>query len=94
MEAYRLEIPECPAESVRHLERELDVSGPLTKTVYERGRALARDLVGSSQHKGSRSERVATRNGTGRGSYFFVDAFLGKRALRASYALRVSVARP
>ena len=37
MEAYRLEIPKCPAESVRRLERELGVSGPLAQVLVRRG---------------------------------------------------------
>ena len=47
----------------------------------------------SSDAASSFGERVTTRNKTGRGSYFFVDAFLGKGVAEASYALRVSVGR-
>jgi subtilisin family serine protease len=95
-DVYRVWVPAgstiaAKTQSVANVD--LGLWGPLTKSVYERGRPLKRDLVGYSQHKGSRGERVGTRNGTGRGSYFFVDAFLGKGAARASYALRVSVAR-
>jgi len=37
MDAYRLEIPECPAESVRRLEHALGVSGPLAQVLVRRG---------------------------------------------------------
>jgi hypothetical protein len=67
--------------------------GPRTKTVYERGKALKRDLLDFSQHRGSRSERVTAANNTGHGAYFFVDAFVGKGVGQASYALKTAVGR-
>ena len=67
--------------------------GPKTKTVYERGSALRRDLLAYSQRSGSRPELVNTRNGTSRGAYYYVDAFLGKGVGEAAYSLKVSVAR-
>ena len=67
--------------------------GPKTPTVYERGAALKRDLLSYSQRSGSRPEVVSGRNDTGRGAFYFVDAFLGKRVGAAAYSLKVSVAR-
>jgi hypothetical protein len=67
--------------------------GPPARTVYERGRALRRDLLAFSQHSGSRAERVTVVNRTGRGAYFFVDAFLGKGVGEADYTLRAGVGR-
>jgi len=67
--------------------------GPRTKTVYERGRSLKRDLLAYSQRSGTRPERVNARNTTRGGAYFYVDAFLGKGVGEARYSLKVSVAR-
>jgi hypothetical protein len=72
---------------------DLALWGPQAVSVYERGRALKRDLLRFSQLPGSRSEFVTAKNKTGRGAYYFVDAFLGKRVAQASYVLTVSVAR-
>ncbi len=72
---------------------DLALWGPKTRSVYERGKPLKRDLLAYSQHRGSRSDGVSTRNRTGHGAYFFVDTFLGKRVGQASYSLKVSVAR-
>jgi hypothetical protein len=68
--------------------------GPRTSTVYERGAALRRDLLSYSEQVGSRLDTVRGRNRTGRGAFFYVDAFLGKRVATAEYSLKVSVARP
>jgi hypothetical protein len=67
--------------------------GPRTRTVYERGKALRRDLLAYSQRSGSRSDVVAGRNLTGRGTFYYVDTFLGKRVGAATYSLKVSVSR-
>jgi hypothetical protein len=67
--------------------------GPKTKTVYERGRALKRDLLAFSERSGRRPDAVSGRNTTRGGGFFYVDAFLGKRVGKASYSLRVSVSR-
>jgi hypothetical protein len=67
--------------------------GPRTKTVYEKGRALRRDLLSFSERSGSRPEVVSGRNDSGTGAYYYVDAFLGKRVAAAAYSLKVSVAR-
>jgi subtilisin family serine protease len=67
--------------------------GPKTRSVYERGSALRRDLLSFSERSGSRPDLVSGRNATGRGAFYFVDTFLGKRVGAASYSLRVSVSR-
>ena len=67
--------------------------GPKTRSVYERGAALRRDLTAYSQRSGSRPDVVAGRNPAGQGAYYFVDAFLGRRVSDASYLLKVSVSR-
>jgi hypothetical protein len=67
--------------------------GPKTRTVYERGAALRRDLLAYSQRPGSGLHVVSGRNDTRSGAFYYVDAFLGKRVAQASYSLKVSVAR-
>jgi subtilisin family serine protease len=69
----------------------LGLWGPRTRSVYERGRALRRDLLAYSQRSGSRADAVSGRNATRRGAFYYVDAFLGKRVGGADYSLRVSV---
>jgi subtilisin family serine protease len=67
--------------------------GPKTRTVYERGSALKRDLVAYSERSGRRPDAVTGRNTSGGGAFYFVDTFLGKRVGAASYSLTVSVSR-
>jgi len=67
--------------------------GPQTRTVYERGSPLRRDLLAYSQLSGSRPETVDHKNSTNRGAFYYVDVFLGKRIAEAAYLLNVSVAR-
>jgi hypothetical protein len=70
----------------------LEVWGPQTRTVFERGAAARRDLLGMSGHRGKRAERVILHGG-GAGQYVYVDAFLGKGVRDASYTLSVASAR-
>ncbi len=67
----------------------LEVWGRRTKTVFERGRAAQRDLIGASAHAGHRFERV-TAQGRGVGQYVYVDVFLAKSVFRGSYSLSVA----
>jgi len=71
----------------------LGLWGPKTRTVYERGSALRRDLVAFSQRSQSRPDVVSGRNSTAGGAFYYVDAFLGKRVGEAAYSLKVSVSR-
>jgi hypothetical protein len=66
----------------------LEVWGPKTRTVFERGAAARRDLLGTAAHRGARAERVTLRGG-GAGQYVYVDAFLAKGVRDASYTLSV-----
>jgi Subtilase family len=70
----------------------LEVWGPRTSTVFERGAAGRRDLLGMSGHRGARTERVVLRGG-GTGQYVYVDAFLAKGVVDAGYKLSVVSAR-
>jgi hypothetical protein len=67
--------------------------GPKTRTVFERGSALKRDLLAYSQRSGNRPDTVSGHNTTRVGAFYYVDAFLGKRVSAASYSLKVSVSR-
>jgi len=70
----------------------LEVWGSRTRTVFERGAAAKRDLLGKSAHRGPRTERVIVHGG-GAGQYVYVDAFLGKTVRDAGYTLSVVSAR-
>jgi hypothetical protein len=70
----------------------LEVWRRRTRTVFERGAAAKRDLLGSSAHAGARRERVVVR-GRGAGQYVYLDAFLAKSAREAGYRLSVATAR-
>jgi Subtilase family len=69
----------------------LELWGKRTTTVFERGRAARRDLLGVSTHAGARFERV-TLKGRGSGQFVYVDVFLPKAGTQASYKLSVAPA--
>ena len=71
---------------------DLEVWGRRTRTVFERGRAAKRDLLGLSAHAGSRPERVVV-HARGIAQYVYVDVFLGKKPREAGYKLSLSTAR-
>jgi hypothetical protein len=71
---------------------DLEVWGRRTRTVFERGTAAKRDLLGLSRHAGARAERVVVR-GRGSGQYVYVDVFLAKKPPEAGYTLRLGTAR-
>ena len=95
-DVYRVWVPahnRLAARTRSGQDVDLALWGPKARSVYERGRALRRDLLSFSQRPGSRPELVTAKNKSSRGAYYFVDAFLGKRVGRASYLLKVSLAR-
>src|SRR5829696_4115664 len=67
----------------------LEIWGRRTRTVFERGKAAKRDLIGSSAHAGRRFERV-TVQGRGVGQFVYVDVFLAKNVVQASYTLSIA----
>ena len=67
----------------------LEIWGRRTTTVFERGAAAQRDLIGTSAHAGPRFERV-TVEGRGVGEYVYADVFLAKNVVQASYTLNVA----
>jgi subtilisin family serine protease len=70
---------------------QLEVWGKKTTTVFERGAAARRDLLGTSAHAGARFERV-TLKGRGSGQYVYADVFLPKTGVQANYTLSVAPA--
>ena len=69
----------------------LEVWGRNTRTVFERGAAARRDLIGVSAHGGKRFERV-TLKGRGAGQFVYLDVFLPKKVVQASYTVSVAPA--
>jgi hypothetical protein len=69
----------------------LEAWGRRTRTVFERGSAARRDLLGVSAHAGRRFERI-TLTGHGVEQVVYVDAFLPKTVVQASYTLTVAPA--
>jgi hypothetical protein len=67
----------------------LEIWGSRTRTVFERGAAAQRDLIGTSAHAGARFERV-TVQGRGVGQYVYADVFLAKKVVQASYTLSIA----
>lgn len=72
---------------------QLTAWGPKTRTVFERGAALKRDLVATSFKRGTAREVVRVQNTTRRGAYLYLDAFLARAAQRATYKLSVTTTR-
>lgn len=73
---------------------DLEIWNPTTKSVYERGAALQRDLIGASRKPGTKADVIAIKNGTNRGGYAYADVFLGKDTGDASYRIKLSTWRP
>jgi Subtilase family len=69
----------------------LEIWSQSTRTVFERGAAARRDLIGVSGHPGNRFERV-TLKGRGIGQFVYVDVFLAKKVAQASYSVSVAPA--
>ena len=61
-----------------------------TRSVYERGRARARDLIATSARRGGRTETVRIENTRSSGFYAYVDVFAAKEARSARYTLQIS----
>ena len=70
----------------------LEVWGRHTRTVFERGAAAKRDLLGTSAHAGARPERVVVR-GRGLAQYVYLDVFLAGKTAEAGYKISVATAR-
>jgi hypothetical protein len=66
----------------------LAVWGLKTKSVFERGKALKRDLVAVSSKKGKKAEVLALKN-SGRSTFVYIDAYLGRGVGGAQYSLSI-----
>jgi Subtilase family len=95
-DVYRIWVP-AHRTVVATLRANADVQlaawGPKTRSVFERGAALKRDLVGTSFRRGTAREAVRVRNTTGRGAYLYLDVFLARNVARATYKLSVATQR-
>jgi serine protease len=94
-DVYRVWIP-AGRTLVATLRANADVQlaawGPKTRSVFERGAALRRDLVSTSFKRGTAREVVRVHNSTKRGAYLYLDTFLARNVQRATYKLAVSTA--
>ncbi len=68
---------------------DLEIWGPLTKTVHERGAAAKRDLLGYSQNAGKTPDVVRVTNSGSKGEFVYGDVYLGKNVDDAAYTLTV-----
>jgi len=95
-DVYRIWIP-GRRRAVATLRANGDVQlaawGPKTRTVFERGAALKRDLITTSFRRGTAKEVVRVENTTRRGAYLYLEAFLARNVQRASYKLAVTTVR-
>jgi hypothetical protein len=94
-DVYRVFVP--PRRRVRVVMKptrnaQLEVWGPLTQTVKERGAARKRDLQGVSTRTSTTADSVVVANKTSRGEVVYVDVFLAAKVLAASYTLTVAPA--
>jgi subtilisin family serine protease len=69
----------------------LELWGPKTRTVYEKGAAKRRDLL--TARGPSRTPHVSTTNSSGKTRVAYVNAYLGKGVLDGRYSLRASLSR-
>jgi hypothetical protein len=67
--------------------------GPKTRTVFERGAALKRDLVAASLKRGTATDVIRVQNKTRRGAYYYLDVFLARNVQRVTYRLAVTTQR-
>jgi hypothetical protein len=61
-----------------------------TRSVYERGRARARDLLSASVRRGGRTETVRIENTRSRGFFAYLDVFPAKGVRSSRYTLQIS----
>jgi hypothetical protein len=66
----------------------LAVWGPKTRSVFERGTALKRDLIAVSSKKGTKAELISLKN-SGPSAFVYIDAYLGRGVGGAQYSLSI-----
>jgi hypothetical protein len=84
----RLDLTVRPTANV-----DVEVWGPRTSTVAERGAALRRDLLAASTKPGNTVETLVIR-GRPTGRYVYVNVRLGRQIVSAAYSLSLAPARP
>jgi subtilisin family serine protease len=94
-DVYRVTVPPhrtFTATMVPSANLTMTLWGPRTKTVFERGAALKRDLLRSSAHPGKATEKVVYTNKLNAAQTYYVDVWIGNGlTLRnVSYSLHVS----
>ena len=67
--------------------------GPRTRTVFERGAAMRRDLIATSFRRGTAREVVRVSNTGRRGAFVYLDVFLARNVERATYKLALTTQR-
>jgi subtilisin family serine protease len=95
-DVYRIWVPgrrRVVATLRANADVQLAAWGPKTRTVFERGAALKRDLVASSLKRGTAREVVRVENTTRRGAYLYLDAFLARNVRHATYKIQVATVR-
>ena len=65
----------------------------LSRTVFEKGAALKRDLLAYSERPGKKAELVRYVNRNAGGITLYADVFLGKKVRSATYSMSVTVGR-
>ncbi len=70
---------------------DLDLWGVKTRSVFEKGKALKRDLLAFSERPGKPAELVRWVNRNPGGVTVYADVFLGEKTRFANYALSVTV---
>jgi Subtilase family len=96
-DVYRFWVPAHFVATVRvqgDANVDLEIWNPNTKSVYERGTALKRDLIGASRKAGTQPDVISIKNGTKHGGYGYADVFLGKDAGDAQYRIKLTTWRP
>jgi subtilase family protein len=69
---------------------DLDLWGVRTHSIFEKGRALKRDLLAAAERPGKRQERIRYANRGRLGITLYADVFTGKGVRSANYGLSVT----
>jgi subtilase family protein len=69
---------------------DLDLWGVRTRSIFEKGKALKRDLLGAAERPGKRQELIRYANRGRRGLILFADVFPGKGIRSVNYGLSVT----
>ena len=73
---------------------DLDLWGVRTRSIFEKGKALKRDLLAAAERPGKRQELIRYTNRGRRGLTLYADVFTGKGIRSANYELSVTTVSP